>query len=431
MEHELAKRIRELEEELEKKNLQIQKLEGELGKKALYPALTIMLSKLQPVHQNPRLVSVDSLKFFTRLLGNAISIEFPASLKRTETIRHLEDKPKRDFKSSSRNSEIGKLFERLNPLLEQKNIMKTEVCAKVDKLKEEFEKKTQIIKYTYKAVEDRLDERLNEIITKIGDIGQIILIEKETDRGYLLKRIQNDGSCIYFELEQLTDRYGIALKNPRNKTVYLNELTCCVALSQEDSETYLKSLEENIITVLYQIIDFDGEESCCPIEITPRGISLQDYNISFHQALQKIQSIQHKDDGKVKFNAVLISEDCGFVYESVIEIFTSELSSHILNILHIHIEDTSDEIPIDVVYILPDQNSSEYSDFETDLKGVPLRYKILVKNGVIHSVLYNNGSGHKELAFIERRIKENDYFSLPDDSIAQVIKIPTGLLGRS
>jgi len=54
-----------------------------------------------------------------------------------------------------------------------------------------------------------------------------------------------------------------------------------------------------------------------------------------------------------------------------------------------------------------------------------------VKEGKVDTVLYNTGTGHKELPFIEKKIKIGDNFCIQDNNIAQVKLIPTGLLGRS
>jgi hypothetical protein len=64
----------------------------------------------------------------------------------------------------------------------------------------------------------------------------------------------------------------------------------------------------------------------------------------------------------------------------------------VFNIVHIHINDTSDEVPIDVEYLSNYNYKMRDISFKKDISGVPLRYKILVWNWKIRDVLYNNGT---------------------------------------
>ena len=71
-----------------------------------------------------------------------------------------------------------------------------------------------------------------------------------------------------------------------------------------------------------------------------------------------------------------------------------------LNIVHIHVNDTSDSVAFEVKYL----KNSEYSDsskaqvfdfskenFSVDETGQKLRYKVLVKDEAVFAVLYNTG----------------------------------------
>jgi len=94
------------------------------------------------------------------------------------------------------------------------------------------------------------------------------------------------------------------------------------------------------------------------------------------------------------------------VAHSVVEVFTNEVSNNVLNIMHIHVEDMSEEIPVDIVYILPEQTWEEYKDFTTDHLGRDLRYKIIVRDSMINAILVNTGASIEEVFFIEKRFKE-------------------------
>ena len=83
--------------------------------------------------------------------------------------------------------------------------------------------------------------------------------------------------------------------------------------------------------------------------------------------------------------------DAGYQSNSVVHLWTHH-DSRIFNIAHIHLNDTSEQVPIDVQYL----NSYNYNiwqiPFSKDLSGAALRYKILVFDWKIRDVLYNNGS---------------------------------------
>ena len=94
---------------------------------------------------------------------------------------------------------------------------------------------------------------------------------------------------------------------------------------------------------------------------------------------------------------------------STIKLWTVKQTVEILNIIHIHLNDTSDEAAIDVQYITNTQDlllldKEDYTNikFDKDAAGVVMRYKILVHEMKVKAVLYNTGNSielvpHKEM----------------------------------
>lgn len=62
-----------------------------------------------------------------------------------------------------------------------------------------------------------------------------------------------------------------------------------------------------------------------------------------------------------------------------------------LNIVHIHLNDTSEQVPLDVEYLSSENYKIGSVKFDKDMSGQTLRYKILVWDYKVRDVLYNNG----------------------------------------
>ena len=144
----------------------------------------------------------------------------------------------------------------------------------------------------------------------------------------------------------------------------------------------------------------------------------------------------------VKLHDLNLSEKQGYVANSVIDIWTetdpSDQALETLNIFHLHVNDTSEEVTFDVSYMHKDEAIDQFLNFKTDVSGRPLKYKIIVKDMSIHKVLYNREGPkskiHKnqilldqsaenkknlaenveEIPFQEFRIKVGDYLMTRD-----------------
>lgn len=62
------------------------------------------------------------------------------------------------------------------------------------------------------------------------------------------------------------------------------------------------------------------------------------------------------------------------------KIFTAEYSSTLFNILHVHVNDTSEEVVLEVDYMADDQTLEDFKEFKVDQAGRVLRYRVLVKD---------------------------------------------------
>ena len=75
-----------------------------------------------------------------------------------------------------------------------------------------------------------------------------------------------------------------------------------------------------------------------------------------------------------------------------------------LNIVHVHLNDSSEDVTIDVTYMEKGAKVDDFKQFGQDAAGRVLRYKILVKDMKIFHVLYNTGDSVEDVPFREFRV---------------------------
>ena len=155
--------------------------------------------------------------------------------------------------------------------------------------------------------------------------------------------------------------------------------------------------KEHQFIIKYQVFPISDDDpslvECLPIEILPAGLSIGDYDIRFDQSAQRVKEIVNKRLGLVKFNSYRIDEQCGYVRGSIIKLYSHVFRSDILNIVHIHVNDTSEEVTFDVAYMVEGQTLADMQEFTVDQAGQVLRYKVIVSEMNIVALLYNDGTG--------------------------------------
>ena len=89
-----------------------------------------------------------------------------------------------------------------------------------------------------------------------------------------------------------------------------------------------------------------------------------------------------------------MDETTGYVMGSKMLLWTNVLNKDMLNVVHMHVNDTSDSVAIDLKYVQDDEYNVESKTgavdlkvldfsketFKTDETGTVLRYKVLVKD---------------------------------------------------
>jgi len=186
--------------------------------------------------------------------------------------------------------------------------------------------------------------------------------------------------------------------------------------------------------IFYQIDNSFGESECLPMAVEPSFISLNDYHINYNKTQFCIGSISSNSYGNVQFIERKIDQNAGFISNSVFEVWTNEVNDKVYNIIHCHINDMSDSVPVATEYLEEGESISDYMNFDTDSAGQILRYKILIQNHKILTVLYNYGESIDEIPFKEIKIPlGDDYYQIKNKEsedqtmIVKVSKIPISM----
>jgi hypothetical protein len=161
------------------------------------------------------------------------------------------------------------------------------------------------------------------------------------------------------------------------------------------------------ISIKYQVDGYGGQYDCIPLSIEPTYISLSNYTINFNASQRCIGEVRNNSYGPVKFKSVEIDANAGFVSTSVVDVWTTVLETGVFNIIHCHLVDRNESVPILVVSMLDNEAAADHHEFGVDVTGQILRYKMLVKNNEINSILYNTGVTIEELKFNEIKVSNN------------------------
>ena len=77
----------------------------------------------------------------------------------------------------------------------------------------------------------------------------------------------------------------------------------------------------------------------------------KEYNIRFDPLTKEIVGVSNRQFGDIVFKAIKLDASSGYVMGSIMKLWTTQLGPEVLNIIHIHLNDTSDEATVDVQYL--------------------------------------------------------------------------------
>ena len=217
-------------------------------------------------------------------------------------------------------------------------------------------------------------------------------------------------------------------------------------LDEVDERARRRELVKNsdhTFVVKYEVKILGGQKDCFIKQILPESLGYpmrNEYNIVFHPHTKEIQNVQNRSFGNVKYKAIKLDETAGLALGGTVKLWTHLFRPQILNILHMHVNDTSDEVSLDVRYVMPEEadkiEQDNFNDetFDLDATGRPLRYKILIHNMKVWAVLYNTGSSIESIKFQEIRVVtgKEDYIKIEKSPVkfefGQITNIPLAML---
>lgn len=339
------------------------------------------------------------------------------------------------------------------PILKNPNFDETELMSYLQLLSDEKKRISNERNKALDKVEKNLnmlkvenDPKLNTLIEQFEkEYKNRIIVHKNINYKikYFDKREKNIKALMLYDSNGIKVDEKINDKMRLYSTIELKDLfETCYILSKDESDLILLNYNEDkkkFVKILYQLqIDrnYPSEKDIIPYRIEPSYIDINDYNLTI-----KDNSITHVENKQnhvfVTFDSKLIgdSKSTGFVSTSLIKVYTTLYSKDILNILHIHLNDTSQEITIDSEFLEKDENELNHKVFLMDATGKRLSYKLIFKNNKLLKIYYNVSNDFiDEPPFEEIRITPNNFVKIINGEYknyyGQVKDFPIGMLAR-
>ena len=320
------------------------------------------------------------------------------------------------------------IYKKKNILLNQNDILTDEINAKYNSSKNEYS--------------NDIEKDYNEFIEKFK--GRIIIYEN-------INYIINDLNIEDFTIKgiRLYDSNGIKVNI--SKQIEFNTYTfipiqsifnSSYILSKEESEKIIKAQKNdnsNYIKILYQIqqnIDNPNEKELIPYRIIPSNVDINEYDIEIKDNL--IKTIYHKQNNSyIIFESIMVGDNqkSGLVSNDPIIVYTTLYNKDILNILHIHLNDTSEEITIESEFLENNENILNHKIFTTDITGRRLSYKLIFKQYKLIKIYYCMSIDFiDEPPFKEIKYSPNNYVKISKGEYknyyGKIIEFPMGMLAR-
>ena len=319
------------------------------------------------------------------------------------------------------------------------NEEKKRLISEKQKSLENVEKKINLSK--------ELDPRFKELIIQFEKkfIGRIIY---HKNIRYLINGFDKNRKNI--KVIRLYDSNGIKVDSKAHErtnifnTIELKDLfDNSYILSKEESDVIIKDYSKDnksFIKIYFQTQISKAnkyEKDLIPYKIEPNYIDINQYNLEVQG--NSIRYVQNKENACfVIFDSISIGDGkstTGLVSSSLIKIYTTLYSKNIVNILHMHLNDTSKDITIDSEFLEKKDNILNHKVFKVDASGKRLTYKLIFKDYRLIKVYYSVSNDFiDEPPFQEIRLNPNHFVKIINGDYknyyGQVKDFPIGMLAR-
>ena len=423
---ELFERIKVLEEENKILENEFNDLNNELEQKKTEQFLKKWLPDKQKEEEDKKLNAyMEKIDKYKKLIDDNISFPTnpdPNNITLPVTLKN----PKFDEK------EIFNFFKLIN---EEKKRLLNDKQKNLDLLEQKINPKKEIDpSFTYLC--DEFDKNFKGRIINRKNINYLIKFFDRKEKNIKVLMLY-DSNGIKID-EKIHDKYKL-YQTIEVKDIFENTYILSKEESGDIMNEFLKD-NKHYIKIYYQMqVDKKNpsNKDLIPYKIEPNYIDINQYNLSIQT--NSIIEVENKENKCfVIFDSVLIGDGkstTGLVSSSLIKVYTTLYSKDILNILHIHLNDTSQEITVDSEFLEKDDKILNHKVFTLDAMGKRLTYKFLFKDYKLIKIYYSVSNDYiDEPPFEEIRITPNNYVKIIKGEyknyIGQVKDFPIGMLAR-
>ncbi len=155
--------------------------------------------------------------------------------------------------------------------------------------------------------------------------------------------------------------------------------------------------------------------------------------MDFDYTAGRVDGVRNTLFGEIDWGAEPVDNEYAFLTVDPIEIYGQELDVDVYNLIHVHIASLGESATVDVRYLKKFEETEKYYKFEKDIVGAALKYRLLIQNGSVKTMLYSYRGRIKELECVERKYKVGDMvgvktLGIPDTSFARIVGIPVQTL---
>ena len=110
------------------------------------------------------------------------------------------------------------------------------------------------------------------------------------------------------------------------------------------------NFKTSIFVVKYRQLDYGNQKHNVYMEYLPKDININAFKIDVNEMTQKVNNVQKHGEGDVKFLAIEVDNEAGYITGSKVYLWTHSPSRDQLNIVHMHVNDSSESVAIDIKY---------------------------------------------------------------------------------